>query len=264
MRYLRADFDIRFAWLPITLLLAAGCSHSGDVEIRERGYTRIVGAQAPSFLTGPASVLLTNSAGFSARVSGQAEGITEKERNFTGVLLGQGAKLFYAPDADEKSGKQQRAAGLSYIWNVAENRGYVLSETMQAYAPFSHSPQITNVVLSPLQAPPQKLAGHQCEPAFATVQKVDGNTANFEILRATDLNNFPVRLTSTTNSSMLSLNFSKIRLELPGASVFEPPSDFTKYSSPEAMVDELAARQHNLRRKRGSDELLQIPGYTPR
>jgi hypothetical protein len=117
------------------------------------------------------------------------------------------------------------------------------------------------VVVSTLQVPTQRIAGHLCEPAHATIQKADGGFANFDILRATDLNGFPIRLTASTNASALTLSFSKIRFEAPGSSVFEPPNGFTRYSSPEAMVDELAARQQTLRHKHESYDLPQMPAY---
>jgi hypothetical protein len=67
-------------------------------------------------------------------------------------------------------------------------------------------------------------------------------------LRATDLNGFPVRIQSQ-KAALLTLNFSKIHLEAPAAAVFSPPDGFSKYATPEAMADELAAREHNLRRR---------------
>src|SRR5262249_39204903 len=155
-----ADIQRVFPWLAMLMVLGFGCSHSGETEVREKGYTGVVTAQPPAFFTGAACVLLTNSVGFSARISGQAESVCGRERSFSGQLLGLGSKLFFSPEQDEATGKQERAAGLSFIWDVNENRGYVLSETMQAYAPVSYNLRITNVVVSQVQAPPQKLAGH--------------------------------------------------------------------------------------------------------
>ena len=47
----------------------------------------------------------------------------------------------------------------------------------------------------------------------------------------------------------LAVSLSNIRLEVPPEEVFIPADDFNKYPNPEAMADELAARQRNLRRK---------------
>src|SRR6266404_9356599 len=74
------------------VVLVSGCLHSRDPNLREKALTGFLRPQAPVFFTGPACVLLTNSAGFSARVTVQTEGIAERERNFSGQLLGRGSK----------------------------------------------------------------------------------------------------------------------------------------------------------------------------
>ena len=244
------------------LLLAGGCVSREKFEARERGLTAVITPQPPVFFTGPASVLLTNSGGYSARLAAQTEGFAEHERNFSGQLLGLGSKLFFAPDPGSVSGKKDRYAGFSFIWDVAENRGYALSEALQAYAPVSSSTRVTNVVIAAAPAAPQKLAGHTCTIAEAIVQKDDGGISSFELLRATDLNGFPVKISSNTNSTPLTLTFSKIRFESPGAAVFSPPDGFTKSTSTEAMADELAAREHNLKRKH-IEEPIPFSGYPP-
>jgi hypothetical protein len=244
------------------LLLASGCASRESFEARAKGVTAVITPQPPAFFTGPACVLLTNSGGYSARLTAQTQGFAEHERNFSGQLLGLGSKLFFAPDPDSVSGKKDRYGGFSFIWDVAENRGYALSEALQAYAPVSSSTRVTNVVIAAAPATPQKLAGHTCELAQATVQKDDGSISSFELLRATDLNGLPVKISSITNSTPLTLTFAKIRFGSPGAAVFTPPDGFTKYTSSEAMADELAAREHNLNRKH-TEEPIPFSGYPP-
>jgi len=189
----------------------------------------------------------------------QAEGYDERERNVSGQLFGRGSKLAFAPETQQAAPKSQHIGIFSFLWDVAENRGYVVSEALQAYAPTSSSLQITNVAVSPLNSAPQKFNGHSCESVRATIYKADGSASSYEVLRATDLNGFPMRITSETNAPPLTLTFSKIRFEAPSPDVFVPPDGFSKYASPEAMVDELAARQRNLRRK-SRDTLEPFPG----
>jgi hypothetical protein len=240
------------------LLLIGGCSSREKFEIRGRGLTAVITPRPPIFFTGPAAVLLTNGSGFSARLAVQAEGLSERERNFSGQLLGLGSKLLFAPDPGSTSEKHQRDGGFSFIWDLSDERGYALSEALQGYAPISSNVRVTNLIISISHAAPQKLAGHSCEEALALIKKEDGGSASFTLLRATDLNGFPLKISSVTNSLVLS--FSKIRLESPGRDIFKPPDGFTKYTSPEAMADELAARQHNLRRK-PAEEPLPFSGY---
>ncbi len=223
---------------------------------------RVVTPLPPAFMTGPASVLLTNSPGFSARVEVQPQGSSAITKGSSGQLLGRGTRLLYAPDTDESTDTHGRSGGYIYIWDVAQKRGYVLSEALQGYAPVTADLQITNVLVETGKGVAQRFSGHPCEPATAAVSLVDGTIARFELLRAIDLSGFPVRIESATNSINFALTFSKVRFEPPPDKVFLPPEDFTKYTTPEAMADELAARQNNLRRK-STPVMAPLPGLEP-
>lgn len=217
----------------------------------------------PPFLTGPAAFLFTNWPGFSARVEVPPQSGVATDRPATGQLLGRGTRLFYAPETDATADARHARGGYSFIWDVSEKRGYVLSEALQGYAPVAADLPVTNVVLQIGKAAAQRLAGHPCESAEAVVQMADSTTAGFEIFRAIDLNGFPLRVESVTNSSVFTLNLSKVRLEQPPAEVFAPPDGFTKYSSAEVMADELAARQNNLRRKSTGSPVESLPQMQP-
>jgi hypothetical protein len=229
-------------------LVAVGCSGVRE-KARRQGLMRVVTPHPPSFLTGPASVLLTNSGGFSAWLEVQAQSTFETDRASSGQLLGRGTKLLYAPESDETTDTHHKPGGYSFIWDVAESKGYVLSEALQGYAPVSAVLHVTNVAIDIGQSAAQRISGHPCESARATVRMLDGSSAGFELFRAIDLNGFPIKIESATNAMVFTLNLSKIRIEQPQADIFSPPEGFTKYPTPEAMADELAARQNNLRRR---------------
>ncbi len=122
------------------------------------------------------------------------------------------------------------------------------SEALQGYAQTVLNISPTNLVIQQVNEALQKMDGHVCDSAQAVVQMSDGSSAAFSIFRALDLNRFPIRISSLSNAAPFSLTFSKIRTEPPPADLFTPPTDFTKYNSPEVMVTELIMRQHNLRR----------------
>lgn len=231
------------------LLSAGGCAHSHDDELRGGGFTRVFTPQPPTFLSGPMAVLLTNASGFSARVEVENEPLGGVEPAQSGQLLSYGSKVVFAPEPDKKAEKQLGTGGFSFLWDVAENRGFVLSEALQGYAPAAANVHPTNLVTGNIAATPQSVAGHSCQPADATVQMSDGSTAIFRLFRAGDLNGFPVRLISATNPLPLTLTFSKIRLQPLPADLFTVPDGFTQYATPEAMADELAVRRHHLKNK---------------
>jgi hypothetical protein len=243
-------------------LLSGGCAGSREAARREN-FLRVVMPTPPSFLTGPCSVLLTNEAGFGAHLEVQAQRPVDTERSSSGQLLGRGTKLLYVPQTEENTDTHRQPGGYSFIWDVTESRGYVLSEALQGYAPVAAVIHVTNVLIDPEPTGAQRFSGHACEPARARVQMADGTTAGFNLLRAIDLKEFPVRIESATNANVFTLSMSKILLEPPSPKVFAPPEGFTQYASPETMADELAARQHNLKRKT-TEPLQPIPGVERR
>lgn len=234
----------------VIALSSGGCSSSSG----SRGFVRVITPLPPPFLTGPSSVLLTNWGGFSAHVEIQAPGALNSGKPASGQLLSRGSRLFYAPESDESTGNRRKTGGFAFIWDVAQSKGYVLSDALQGYAPVAAELHVTNVTVQPGANSAQRYSGHPSEPATAIVSTTDG-VAGFELLRAIDLNAFPIRIESATNSSVFTLSISKVRFEQPAADVFSPPDGFTRYTSAEVMADELAARQSNLRRKG--------PGLTP-
>jgi len=231
--------------------------------MRQGTFTRVVTPQPPPFLTGPAGLLLTNWPGFSARIEVQSETSLGTERTTSGQLLGNGTKLLFAPETDENVDTHRQPGGYSFIWDVAQGRGYVLSEALQAYAPVAAELHVTNLQSAVGKSPAQRLSGHPCESTTVIAQMTEGAPTEFELLRAMDLHDFPMRIQTQAKVTPFTLNFSKVRFEPLPAQVFAPPDGFTPYPNPQAMADELAVRQHNLRRK-SSGPVEQLPELAPR
>jgi hypothetical protein len=183
-------------------------------------------------------VLLTNGTGYSAHLTVQNESLGTPQGVNSGQLLCRGSKLLFAPASNEPKKKQARGGGFAFIWDVASGHGYVLSGALQAYAPVSSSVQATNVVRE----------NQSAAPANASVQMSDGTTHNFQC-SPSDLAGVPGRISGIGGQMPLVISLSNISREIPAEDTFTPPDDFSKFSSPEAMADELAARQRNLRRK---------------
>ena len=236
----------------ICIVLAAGCAHSEKREERVSAPSGIPMPEIPAFLNGPMSVLLTNLPGFRAHLVFETGPALPQNRPLSGELMGRGGKLLFAPEPNPAADKRSHAEDTSFIWDVAASSGYILSGPMQAYAPISSPRHYTNVVAHP--APPsasEKIAGHACHPADVIVMASDGTEASLKAWQALDLKGFPLRILAGTNGSPATLSFSKIRLEAPPDEAFQPPADFTRYSSGEAMINEMAMREQSLRRKHG-------------
>lgn len=91
----------------------------------------------------------------------------------------------------------------------------------------------------------------------------DGSATLFQVWRAMDLKAIPVQVNTATNVPPSTIVLSKLRLESLSEGLFAPPEGFTKYSSPEAMMDELAVRQGNFKRKPSEEFTPPSPEESP-
>ncbi|HZR18203.1 MAG TPA: hypothetical protein VFE51_13000 [Verrucomicrobiae bacterium] len=259
-RTLTAAFFFASAGMLIFVLAGTGCS-SRRQAARRAGYSRVMTPTPPAFLTGPAILLLTNTASFSARIELQSQNSLGVAAKSGGELLGSGGKFFYAPQTEEAVDVPRQGGTYAFIWDAAENKGYVLSDALQAYAPIASALHVTNLENGVGAAPAQRIAGHPCESISVTTRTAEGSSATFDVLRAMDLNGFPLKIQSSTNAMPFVLTFSKVRLETLSPTIFAPPDGFTRYPTPESMSDELAAREHNLKRR--SPPQMEMPMPEP-
>ncbi len=231
-------------------LLMSGCAHSGYDASFLGAAEGIQAARPPAFLTGPMGVPLTNAQDFSARAvfiqqPGQA-------RPLSGDLLCHGTKLLFAPETRGAPRKSFRRGGIIFVWDMAERRGYLLSDALQGYAPFSSEVRFTNAVQQAgLPSAGERLInGHRCEAREEIVQSNKGVSTTLHIWRATDLKGLPLRLELASDSTQTILELSKVQFMPMKSSLFQPPAGFTPYDSPESMVNEFMAREFNTRPKR--------------
>ena len=244
--------------------LGAGCAHADKHKTAEP-YTAVGGIPSPkfpAFLNGAIAVLLTNVDGFRARVVLEGPPSPSRTDIFSGELMSRGGKLFFAPEPGTRADKRSRAEDFSYIWNVEENRGFLLNGPLQGYAPISSNTGISNVIVvaNGENSAPERVAGYSCVKSEVKVVSSDGAETALLVWRARDLKGMPVRIIRTVTGAPLTVTLSKIRFELPPTDLFMPPADFTRYSGAETMMNELVARQQNQKRKRGwqpppSDEI---------
>jgi hypothetical protein len=236
------------------MALSAGCAHS-EKHKREEASTAggIPAPTAPPFVNGAMALVLTNVDGFRARAVLEAPPTGNRNNTIAGELMGRGGKLFFAPGPGASADKHSRAEDFSYIWNVEENRGFLLNGPLQGYAPVSSSTPFTNVVVASggNNSAPEKAGGYLCQKSDVKVMASDGTESELHVWRARELKGMAVRVTGTVNGAPLTLGLSKIRFEPPPEDLFVPPADFTKYTSAEMMMNELVARQQNQKRKRG-------------
>jgi hypothetical protein len=106
----------------------------------------------------------------------------------------------------------------------------------------------------------ESIAGHECQQESALVCSDDGSTNLLQVWRAADLRGIPLRVSAGSNATASVLTIMKIQFGRP-AEFLMSQEGFTKYDSPDAMVTELVARQHNFSRKEGAT--FGSPSYVP-
>lgn len=78
--------------------------------------------------------------------------------------------------------------------------------------------------------------GHPCIENKITFTADDGTQHEMLAWQATDLNNFPIKTEMQASGTTITTHFSNVKLSAPDASLFNPPSDFTKYGSIQEMM----------------------------
>jgi hypothetical protein len=235
----------------VIAVLAAGCAGSGKQGGHAGAAAGVRAPKAPVFLNGPMALLLTNVDGFSAHAVLESGAPANGVELAAGELLGRGGKLLFAPGAGKSTAKRARAEDFAFIWDVAANRGYMLNDPLQGYAPISYGRLFTNLATSAAlnKAATDNVAGHPCQQVEVTVAADDGSASVFRVWQAPDLKGLPVRISGASDGTPVTLTLSKVRLEAVPNDLFQPPNGFTKYDSAEGLMNELFSRQHNLKQR---------------
>jgi hypothetical protein len=233
------------------LLLALACLMTGCASPRsphtgldlDQG---IAAAEPPAFLIGPASVLLTNSSPYSSRaVLSNTNGPLSDLVNGAGNLLQQDGVLLFVPTSTDGGGKTGWEGTFRFLWDVANGRGYVMSEVLQAYAPLSSSNRYQVLPAAGGLRPPvlETIEGQSCQVEDVTVSSSSGKSDLFRTWRATEMEGQLFKLMSLNEVPAFLLRLSEVKTDPMSAELFAPPEGFVRYKSGEAMAREIMHRQ---------------------
>ncbi|HEV2691359.1 MAG TPA: DUF4412 domain-containing protein [Verrucomicrobiae bacterium] len=85
--------------------------------------------------------------------------------------------------------------------------------------------------------------GHDCVKNKVVVSDKDGNKHESTVWDATDLKKFPVKIESTEQGRKTVMTFKNVTFSKPDAGNFEIPAGFTKYATPQEMVQAVMMKQ---------------------
>lgn len=80
--------------------------------------------------------------------------------------------------------------------------------------------------------------GHPCIKNDVVVTDKEGNKHESTVWNATDLKNFPVKISHNEAGNDVSISFKEVALQKPDSNLFEPPSDYTRYDNVQTMMRE--------------------------
>jgi len=89
----------------------------------------------------------------------------------------------------------------------------------------------------------ETLDGHPCVKSKMTVDAGDGTKREGFIWTATDLKGFPLQIQFVDPKMPMTMRFKDVQMKEPEAAHFVPPADFTKYNSPQEMMQGVAMKK---------------------
>ncbi|MGA4645272.1 LolA family protein [Limisphaera sp. 4302-co] len=81
--------------------------------------------------------------------------------------------------------------------------------------------------------------GHPCRKETVTLTTSGGKKTEVTVWFATDLKEFPLQIQTTETGDTVTFRYRNVRFQEPDARLFEPPADYTAYSSMEAFTADL-------------------------
>jgi hypothetical protein len=82
----------------------------------------------------------------------------------------------------------------------------------------------------------ETIDGHSCVKNKITFTSDDGSQHEMLTWQASDLSDFPIKTEMHAGGSTITTHFRDIKLSAPDASLFDPPTDYTRYGSMQEMM----------------------------
>jgi hypothetical protein len=139
---------------------------------------------------------------------------------------------------------QMKSLGMDEVVTIApssKTNVYMIYPNLHAYMSASVPPGAgadADVQITKLGE--ETAAGHPCVKNKVVVT-VNAQPHEFTVWNATDLKNFPVQISLSDQGTSATMTFQNIAFDGVAASEFQPPSGYTKYGSPQEMMQAILA-----------------------
>jgi hypothetical protein len=96
--------------------------------------------------------------------------------------------------------------------------------------------------MTPTELGKESIEGHPCVKNKVIITDAQGKTSEAIVWNASDLKNFPVRIDTTDENTKNSMIFSAVKFDKPDAKLFDAPAGYTRYTSVEAMLQQMVTK----------------------
>jgi hypothetical protein len=139
---------------------------------------------------------------------------------------------------------QMKSMGLDHMITVSQsgkNVAYVIYPNAQSYTEITLPDSTKAATNEDSQVEITKLGeetvdGHPCVKNKAVITDKQGNKHEFTLWNAADLKNFPIKLEMNEPGGAITISYLDISFSKPDASLFIPPTGYTKYDSMQEMM----------------------------
>jgi hypothetical protein len=125
---------------------------------------------------------------------------------------------------------------------------YMIYPGLQAYveSPLEDSEMVTPAKQYKVQTTElgrETVDGHPCVKNRTVVTGSNGEKHEATVWNAIDLKDFPIKIEQIEQGRSVTMLFKDIKLSQPEASLFEPPSGFTRHESIQAMIQQVMMKR---------------------
>ncbi|MGB7749178.1 MAG: hypothetical protein WBN75_18045 [Verrucomicrobiia bacterium] len=216
------------------------------------GYSQPGRAPAMPQMSGHMAKLFGGISAYSATMETQSTDGSGNTMTMPGKIFSLDGKTRVESDmAKMKSGnlspdtaEQMKAMGMDSMVMISrpdKKISYLIYPGLQAYAanPMQDreaTAATANYKVETTELGKDTVDGHPCVKTKFIVTDDQGTKHESVVWNATDLKKFPVKIETVQQGRTMTMLFKDVNLAKPEASLFEPPSDYTKYDSLQAMM----------------------------
>lgn len=209
-------------------------------------------AAGPS-LSGPIAKLFGDNTAFTASMEMQTkEGKSAETVTMPGKLSFLEGKVRFEMDMSQVKGakmtatmgEQLKSLGMSELIAISrpdKKTSYIVYPGLKSYAEQPMGLQEAAVAQAKYKVETTELGketvtGLACIKNKVVLTGDDGNKHEFTVCNAGDLKKFPVKIDMIQGGQAATMTFTEVKFDKPEAGVFDPPQDFTRYESVQAMM----------------------------